>query len=269
MSNTGSCLEPQKYYPAVKTPMLPAGTFKGKVAFVTGGGTGLGKAMTTMLATLGANVAIASRRKEVLEKTANEISAKTGQKIIPIQLNVKSADDVKKAVDECEQKLGLPSIIINNAAGNFISPSERLSPNAVRAIIETVLLGTTNVTLEFGRRLLAAKKGGTFLAITTTYAQDGSGFVTPSAAAKAGVDVFMKSLAAEWGKYGLRFNCIAPGPIPTEGASARLNPMGRSSGEKNRKIDGWACRRTGGTWQSGRVFGQRLQQLDERIDDLF
>jgi len=206
--------------------MLPKGTFRGKVAFITGGGTGLGKAMTTMLASLGANVAIASRRKDVLEQTANEISAKTGQKVIPIQLNVKNADEVKRAADECEQKLGLPNIIINNAAGNFISPSEKLSPNAVKTIIETVLLGTTNVTLEFGKRLLAAQKGAAFLAITTTYAKDGSAFVTPSAAAKAGVDVFMKSLAAEWGKYGLRFNCIAPGPIFTEGAFGRLDPTG-------------------------------------------
>jgi len=143
---------------------------------------------------------------------------------------------VKQAADECVKQLGLPSIIINNAAGNFISPSEKLSPNAVKAIIDTVLLGTTNVALEFGRRLLEAKKGGAFLAITTTYAKDGSAFVTPSAAAKAGVDVFMKSLAAEWGKYGLRFNCIAPGPIFTEGAFGRLDPTGTFRDEAPKKL---------------------------------
>jgi 2,4-dienoyl-CoA reductase len=226
MSSTGSCLEPAKYYPIIKTPMLPPNSLKGKVAFVTGGGTGLGKAMSTVLASLGASVAIASRRMEVLEQTAKEISSKTGQKVIPIQLNVKNAEEVKKAAEECEKKLGLPNIIINNAAGNFISPSERLSPNAVKAIVETVLLGTINVTLEFGKRLLAAKQGASFLAITTIYAREGSAFVTPSAAAKAGVDVFMRSLAAEWGKHGLRFNCIAPGPIYTEGAFGRLDPTG-------------------------------------------
>jgi len=196
----------------------------------------LGKAMSAMLASLGASVAIASRRKEVLEQTASEISALTGQKVVPIQLNVRNADDVKKAADECEQKLGLPHIIINNAAGNFISPSEKLSPNAVRTIVETVLLGTTNVTLEFGRRLLAAKQGAAFLAITTTYAKEGSAFVTPSAAAKAGVDVFMRSLAAEWGKYGIRFNCIAPGPIFTEGAMGRLDPTGQFRTETPKKL---------------------------------
>jgi len=220
------CKDSEKYFPAQKSPMLQKDALKGKIAFITGGGSGLGKAMATMFATLGAQVAIASRDMTKLQTAAEEISAKTGGKIIPIQMNVKSADDVKSAADAVEKQLGLPNIIVNNAAGNFISPTERLSANAFKTVIDTVLLGTATVTLEFGKRLIKAKQGAAFLAITTPYAREGTGFVSPSASAKAGVEILHKSLAGEWGKYGLRFNCIAPGPIYTEGAFSRLDPTG-------------------------------------------
>ncbi|XP_071517976.1 2,4-dienoyl-CoA reductase [(3E)-enoyl-CoA-producing], mitochondrial-like [Panulirus ornatus] len=219
--------EPQaKYFPPVKTPMLPKDTFKGKTAFITGGGTGLGKGMATMLSYLGANVVIAARRLPVLEATANEISKQTGNSVHAVQMDVRDPAAVAAAFDSCEAKFGLPNIIINNAAGNFISPTERLSPNAWKAVTDIVLNGTAFVTLEAGKRLIKAEQGGVFLAITAPYTRSGSGFVSPSASAKAGVQNLTKSLAAEWGRYGMRFNCISPGPIETEGAFSRLDPTG-------------------------------------------
>ncbi|KAM4736037.1 2,4-dienoyl-CoA reductase [(3E)-enoyl-CoA-producing], mitochondrial isoform 3-T3 [Anableps anableps] len=177
--------------------MLPAGSFSDRVAFITGGGTGLGRAMTVVLSQLGAQCVIASRKLDVLQQTANEISSQTGNKVI-----------------------------INNAAGNFICPSERLSPNGWRSITDIVLNGTAFITLELGKRLIQTQKGASFLAITTIYAESGSGFVVPSASAKAGVEALYKSLAAEWGRYGHRFNIIQPGPIKTKGAFSRLDPTG-------------------------------------------
>jgi len=219
-----ACKEPNKFFPVRKSPVLPAGALKGKVAFVTGGGTGLGRAMATLFAQLGARVAIAARRMEVLEKTAQEIRQQTGAEVVAIHLDVKNPAEVAKAADECVSKLGLPNIVVNNAAGNFIMATERLSPNAFRTVFDIVLIGTANVTLEFGRRMIEAKQGCSFLSITTPYARSGAPFVVPSATAKAGVENMVRSLASEWGKYGMRFNCIAPGPIPTEGAFGRLNP---------------------------------------------
>ncbi|KAK8753334.1 hypothetical protein OTU49_003953 [Cherax quadricarinatus] len=216
-----------KYFPALKTPMLPKDTFKGKTVFITGGGTGLGKGMAMMLSSLGANVVIAARRLTVLEATASEISSKTGNQVLAVQMDVRDAANVTAAFDSCEAKFGLPNIIINNAAGNFISPSERLSPNAWKTITDIVLNGTAYVTLEAGKRLIKANQGGVFLSITTPYTRSGSAFVSPSASAKAGVETLTRSLTAEWGKYGMRFNCIAPGPIGTEGASSRLDPTGK------------------------------------------
>jgi len=133
---------------------------------------------------------------------------------------------VKRALDTVESELGLPSVIINNAAGNFISPTERLSPNAFRTVVDIVLNGTANVTLDVGKRLISAGQGAVFLAITTPYATDGTGYVVPSASAKAGVEAMTKSLASEWAKYGIRMNVIAPGPFETEGAFSRLDPTG-------------------------------------------
>ena len=210
-----------------KTPMLPPGTFDGQVAFVTGGGTGLGKAMATMFSELGATVCISSRRKDVIEATAKEISDKTGRTVLAIPADVRDPDAIKAALDELQNQAGLPDIVVNNAAGNFVSPSERLSPNAFRTIVDIVLNGTANVTIQAGKRLIEAKKPGVFLSISTTYAEHGSGYVMPSAAAKAGVANMVRSLASEWDKYGMRFVGIAPGPIETEGAFSRLDPSGK------------------------------------------
>ncbi|CAI9546660.1 unnamed protein product [Staurois parvus] len=206
--------------------MLPPNTFKGKVAFITGGGTGLGKGMTMALSRLGAECVISSRKLDVLKETAAEISTETGNKVHALQCDVRDPESVKKAIAEMIEVAGHPNVVINNAAGNFISPSERLSANAWRTITDIVLNGTAYVTLEVGKQLIKAGKGAAFLAITTIYAESGTGFLVPSASAKAGVEAMCKSLAAEWGKYGMRFNVIQPGPIKTKGAFSRLDPTG-------------------------------------------
>lgn len=215
-----------EFFKPKTTPMLPKGTFNGKTAFVTGGGTGLGAGMVSMLSELGAQVAIASRKIDVLQKTADEIYKRTGNKVLPIQCDVRDASSVSDAVSNCVDKLGLPTIIINNAAGNFLSPTERLSVNAWKTVIDIVLTGTINVTVDIAKRLIAANEGAAFLSISTTYTESGSAFVVPSACAKSGVEALSKSLASEWSVHGLRFNCIAPGAIYTEGAFSRLDPTG-------------------------------------------
>ncbi|ODN03001.1 2,4-dienoyl-CoA reductase, mitochondrial [Orchesella cincta] len=181
-----------KYFPVMKQPMLPKGTFSGKTALITGGGTGLGKGMALMLGSLGASVAIMGRRQHVLEDAAKELESQTGRKVLACSADIRDPEAVKMAIDKVEKELGLPTVIVNNAAGNFVSPTERLSPNAFKTIIDIVLNGTANVTLDIGKRLIAAQKGASILAITTTYTYRGSGFVVPSAAAKAGVENMMR-----------------------------------------------------------------------------
>uniref|UniRef100_UPI001E1B2796 2,4-dienoyl-CoA reductase [(3E)-enoyl-CoA-producing], mitochondrial n=1 Tax=Jaculus jaculus TaxID=51337 RepID=UPI001E1B2796 len=231
-----------KFFQPLKKPMLPPNTFKGKVAFITGGGTGLGKAMTTFLSNLGAQCVIASRKIDVLKATAEEISSQTGNKVHAIQCDVREPDMVHNAVKELIKVAGHPDIVINNAAGNFVSPTERLSPNGWKTITDIVLNGTAFVTLEIGKQLIKAQKGAAFLAITTIYAESGSGFVVPSSSAKSGVEALNKSLAAEWGRYGMRFNIIQPGPIRTKGAFSRLDPTGKFEKEM---IDRIPCGRLG------------------------
>ncbi|XP_021958078.1 2,4-dienoyl-CoA reductase, mitochondrial [Folsomia candida] len=225
MNSSSIPTRPQsRFFPVMKTPMLPKGAFAGKVALITGGGTGLGKGMALMLSSLGASVAILGRRLNVLETTAKDLSASTGNQVLPFPCDIRDPEAVKGVIDKIEEKFGLPNVIVNNAAGNFVSPSERLSPNAWKTIIDIVLNGSANITLETGKRLIKAKKGASYLSITTTYTFKGSGFVVPSAAAKAGVENMCRSLASEWGRYGIRLNCLAPGPVPTEGAWSRLDP---------------------------------------------
>eukprot|EP01102_Stenamoeba_stenopodia_P008769 TRINITY_DN255_c0_g2_i1.p1 TRINITY_DN255_c0_g2~~TRINITY_DN255_c0_g2_i1.p1 ORF type:complete len:480 (+),score=116.84 TRINITY_DN255_c0_g2_i1:429-1868(+) len=223
---TGTTAQSNKF-PPVKKVMLPPGTFNGKVALVTGGGTGLGKAMATTLSSLGAQVWITSRKADVLAKASEEITAITKNQVFYEPCDVRDPEQVKTLVDKIVAKTGLPDVVINNAAGNFISPTERLSPNGWKTIIDIVLNGTAYMTLDIGKRLIEAKKGAAFLSISTNYAATGSGFVVPSAAAKSGIEALTKSLAAEWGRYGMRFNAIAPGPIETKGAFSRLDPTGR------------------------------------------
>lgn len=205
--------------------MLRDDALKGKTIVVTGGGSGLGKAMTTYFLELGANVVITSRNLEKLQKVKEELESQTGGKVLPVQCDVRNYDEVEAMVAASIKEFGSVDVLLNNAAGNFISPTERLSANAFDTIIDIVLKGTKNCTLAFGKHWIEKKETNkTVLNIVTTYAFTGSAYVVPSATAKAGVLAMTRSLAVEWAKYGIRFNAIAPGPFPTKGAWDRLLP---------------------------------------------
>jgi NAD(P)-dependent dehydrogenase (short-subunit alcohol dehydrogenase family) len=196
---------------------------KDKVILITGGATGLGRAMGEMFLDLGAQLAIASRREEVLQKASEEMSM-DGNEVFYKSCDVRDSAQVHDLVEAVEQHFGRIDVLINNAAGNFISPTERLSPRAVDTVLNIVLHGTFYTTLEVGKRWIEQGTKGTMLNIVTTYASTGSGFVAPSAAAKAGVLALTRSLAVEWAPYGIRQVAIAPGAFPTEGAWSRLSP---------------------------------------------
>ncbi len=205
--------------------MLRDDALKGKTIVVTGGGSGLGKAMTTYFLELGANVVITSRNIEKLQAVKEELESATGGKVLPVQCDVRNYEEVEAMVNASIAEFGTVDVLLNNAAGNFISPTERLSANAFDTIIDIVLKGTKNCTLAFGKHWIEKKETNkTVLNIVTTYAFTGSAYVVPSATAKAGVLAMTRSLAVEWAKYGMRFNAIAPGPFPTKGAWDRLLP---------------------------------------------
>lgn len=213
--------------------MLRDDALKGKVIVVTGGGSGLGKAMTKYFLELGAQVAITSRDLEKLKTTATELQTETGGKCLPLQCDVRHYEEVENMLQEVLKAFGKVDVLLNNAAGNFISPTERLSANAFDTVIDIVLKGTKNCTLAFGKHWIDSKQtSATILNIVTTYAWTGSAYVVPSATAKAGVLAMTRSLAVEWAKYGIRSNAIAPGPFPTKGAWDRLLP-----GDLSEKFD--------------------------------
>lgn len=210
--------------PVLKEPMLPKDTFKDRTIVITGGGTGLGRSMATMLLKLGANVAICGRRREVVEETAAELARESGGATLARQCDVREPAQVEAMFEGVVKRFGTIHGLVNNAAGNFICPTERLSPNGINSVVDIVLKGTYNCTLAVGRKWIAEGTGGAVLNISTTYAWTGSGYVVPSAVAKAGALVLVRSLASEWGKYNIRLNAIAPGSFPTEGAWSRLRP---------------------------------------------
>jgi len=197
---------------------------KGKTIIITGGGSGLGKSMAARFGELGANLVIASRRQQVIQDAADELR-NTGAEVLGLTCDVRDVASVQALVDRTKKQFGTIDVLLNNAAGNFISPTENLSPNGFKVVVDIVLHGTFNCTHAVGKEMIA-NGGGSILNIVTTYAWTGSGYVVPSAAAKAGVLAITRSLAVEWAKYGIRSNAIAPGPFPTKGAWSRLAPPG-------------------------------------------
>lgn len=208
----------------VQQPMFTAPILKDKIIVITGGGTGLGKSMARYFMQLGAKVLITSRKMDVLESTAEELMKETGSQALPVACDVRQYDQVEAMLARCVTELGLPDALVNNAAGNFISPTERLSHRGFDAVVDIVLKGSYYCTLAFGKKWIHEKHPATVLNIVTTYAWTGSAYVVPSACAKAGVLALTRSLAVEWAKYNIRLNAIAPGPFPTKGAWDRLFP---------------------------------------------
>jgi len=196
----------------------------GKRALITGGATGLGKSMAQCFLELGATLYICGRREQVLADAADELRKATDGTVKTFSCDVRDNARVEEMIASIWND-GPLHILVNNAAGNFIARTEELSLGAFEAVIGIVLMGTLHVTLACGRRWLKEGHHASVLNITTTYAESGSGYVVPSSVAKAGVLNLTRSLAVEWGRRGIRFNAIAPGPIPTEGAFSRLMPV--------------------------------------------
>ena len=214
---------------------------KGQRILVTGGGTGLGQAMAEKFLALGADVAICGRRKAVCDATAEAWRATfPAARIDTFGVDIRVAQAVEEMVEGLFESGGL-SGLVNNAAGNFISPTEALSPRGFDAIAGIVFHGSFYVTQAIGKRWVAEAKAGTWkpgqpyrsvMSIVTTWVDNGSPYVVPSAMSKAGIDIMSKSLAVEWARYGIRLNTVGPGEIPTEGMSKRLNP-GEQPGQRS------------------------------------
>ena len=195
----------------------------GRRALITGGGTGLGKAIGRRYLELGAELTICGRRLDVLEATAKEFAGAFGRPVAVEQCDIRSADAVEAMMDRIWAR-GPVDILVNNAAGNFIAQSHRLSARAVDAVLNTCLHGTAYCTVAAGRRWIDGGRPGVVLSILTLSALHGAAFTLPSAMSKAGIDAMTKSLAVEWGPHNIRLVAVAPGNFPTEGASARLTP---------------------------------------------
>jgi NAD(P)-dependent dehydrogenase (short-subunit alcohol dehydrogenase family) len=203
--------------------MFQPNLLRDKRILITGGGTGLGKAMAQRFLELGATVYICGRREPVLVATVSELNPVAPSRIHSFPCDVRDLPRVEEMISTI-WKDGPLDIVVNNAAGNFLARTEELTPGAFEAVLGIVLMGTINITMACGRKWLADKRPGVILNIAATYADTGSAYVVPSAMAKAGVVALTRSLAVEWGNRGIRMNAIAPGPIPTEGAFSRLLP---------------------------------------------
>jgi len=216
--------------------MFADGLLKGRRILVTGGGTGLGKSMSSKFLKLGAEVHICSRRKMVCDETAAELMKAHGGKVVSHGVDIRDAAAVDHMVGEIFETAGPLTDLVNNAAGNFISRTQDLSPRGFDAVANIVMHGTFYVTHAVGKRWIAGKYRGNVVSIVTTWVRNGSPFVVPSAMSKAAVHAMTMSLATEWGRYGIRLNAIAPGEIPTEGMSKRLNP-GEEPGARTARVN--------------------------------
>jgi NAD(P)-dependent dehydrogenase (short-subunit alcohol dehydrogenase family) len=222
--------------------MLKDGLLKGKRVLVTGGGTGLGEVMAEAYAQLGATVYICGRRKPVLDETAKRISDATGSAVKGIACDIRVAEAVDDMIEQIWADGGALSGLVNNAAGNFISRTKDLSPRGFNAIADIVFRGSFYVTLACGKRWIDEKVKASVISILTTWVWNGGPFTVPSAMSKAGLNIMTKSLAVEWGPYGIRLNAIAPGPFPTKGAWERLNPSASGDGSEARNAIGGMAR---------------------------
>jgi NAD(P)-dependent dehydrogenase (short-subunit alcohol dehydrogenase family) len=248
-------------------PMLRAGALRGRTILVTGGGSGLGKSMSRCFLELGARVAIASRSEERLAAAAKELHEATGGEVLPVACDIRDYDQVERAIAAVAERFGSLDTLVNNAAGNFIAPTERLSNRAFDAVVDIVLKGSYHCTLAAGKHMIERGTRGCMLSIVTSYAWTGSGYVVPSACAKAGVLALTRSLAVEWGtqvRYPLQRHRAGAvpdarrvrAPVPGGASAARDRPRGPHPAR--------ARRHARGAREPRRISGLRLRGLCQR-----
>ncbi|MEU9090634.1 SDR family oxidoreductase [Streptomyces sp. NPDC048428] len=227
--------------PPLGASALPAGTYDGSVVLVTGGGSGLGKAVAAEFARLGAGLVLVGRKAERLAAAREELAPLTGGRVLAVPGDIRDPERITEVFDTAEAELGPPDVLVNNAAANFPSPAEDLSPNAWRAVLDITLTGTWFMTREFARRHLTAGTAGSIVCVGASYAWTGGPGYAHSAAAKAGVKNLVETLAVEWGPYGIRVNGLVPGLMPHEDMTGdirgHLDRDGAATGSGDRQLD--------------------------------